>query len=110
MDMILMQDDKDNNKYPNKQLAIFTSTINELQFSYRYWDCINTQTFSSATGTLINANTNNQPSFISVPLQKNQPYPFVFYSNSQFRWPPVLINTPAYFFFLQYPFKKQALK
>ena len=110
MDMILMQDDKDNNKYPNKQLAIFTSTINELQFSYRYWDCVNTQTFSSATGTLINANTKNQPSFISVPLQKNQPYPFVFYSNSQFRWPPVLINTPAYFFFLQYPFKKQALK
>jgi Domain of unknown function (DUF4838) len=105
MDMILLQDPALNSKYANKQLAIYTSTLKEVQFSYRYGDCINTNSFTSATGVPLLVNTKNQPSIVRVPLAKNQQVPFIFYSNSQFRWPPVLINTAPYYFFLKYPVK-----
>jgi Domain of unknown function (DUF4838) len=106
MDMWLMQHQKEKNGYSNKNIAMYVPAVNDLKLSYRYWDCINTLGFTSASGNPLFVDPKNKSSQIKVPLRKDQQKNFIFYSNTQFRWPPVLINTAPCYFFLKYPIKQ----
>jgi hypothetical protein len=105
MNLILMQDQTEKNNYSNKKIAVFVPAVDELKYSYLYWDCINTISFTSATGSPLLINTQKPSDEISISLKKDQQNNFIFYSNSQYRWPPVLVNTAPYYFFLKYPLK-----
>ncbi|MEP7163982.1 MAG: DUF4838 domain-containing protein [Ferruginibacter sp.] len=105
MNGILMQDNSEKNYYPNKYLAFIAPATDSLYFANLYWSCNNTIHLHSGTGKDIPVNISRQPFLNSAAIPKSMQSGFIFYSNTVFRWPPVLKNTVPCYFFLKYPLK-----
>ena len=105
MNAILMQDFETKNPYPNKYLAFYAPPSDSIYFGNLYYGSKNTSSLYTASGKSIVVNSNTQTLYNSAAFPKNEKYHFIFYENSLFRWPPVLNNTPPYYFFLKYPLK-----
>ncbi|MEO6668252.1 MAG: DUF4838 domain-containing protein [Ferruginibacter sp.] len=105
MNTLLMQDIETKNPYPNKFLAFYAPQTDSIYFSNLYAGSKNTSNLYTPSGKPIAVYESKQTFYNSAAVPKNQKYPFMFYENSLFRWPPVLKNTAAYYFFLKYPLK-----
>ena len=105
MNGLLMQDNAPENAYPNKYLAFYAPPADSIYFSNIYVDSKNTSRFFSATGKMIFVRDDKEKFYNILAVPKNEPYPIIFYQNSQYRWPPVLNNTAPYYFFLKFPLR-----
>ena len=105
MNGLLMQDNSEKKSYSNKYLAFIAPSSDSLFFGNLYWNCNNTIRLHTRSGKDIPVNSNKQPFLNSAAIPKNLQNDFIFYSNTVFRWPPVLKNTVPCYFFLKYPIK-----
>ena len=104
MNGILLQDTTGKNDYPNKWLAFPAPAADSIYFSNLYWNCTNTISLFSSAGNNIPVNSSRQPFLNSASNPSKKQEGFIFYNNTTFRWPPVLMNTAPYYFYLKYPF------
>lgn len=105
MNGMLMQDNSEKKTFPNKYLAFLAPATDSLYFENLYWSCNNTIHLYTAAGKPIPVNSSRQPFLNAAAIPKDKRNGFIFFSNTVFRWPPVLKNTVPFYFFLKYPLK-----
>ena len=106
MNGLSLQDNAEKNDYPNKWLAFAAPVADSIYFRNLYWSCNNTISLFTDSGKPIPVNNSRQPYLNAAANPSPNHDGLIFFSNSVFRWPPVLINTAAYYFFLEYPVNK----
>ncbi len=105
MNGIVMQENPEKNNYPNKRIAFYVPAVDSIFFSNLYYGSSNTSRLYTVSGINIPVKENKQSFYNAAaipPVSKNS---FIFYENGVYRWPPVLKNTPPYYFFLKYDVK-----
>jgi hypothetical protein len=92
-------------KYANRYLACYAPLSDSLRFRNIMLSAKTPAAFYDGNGNKLPVKENVNLLYNSVALPPGQKVPVVFFDNSQYRWPPVLINTASYFFFLKFPLK-----
>ena len=101
---VLLRDDKQLS--PQSYLAFYVPSVDSISYRYTYPDCVNTISLYNNTGQEVKANFSGVPSNIVYQTTTTDRNNFMYYSNSLFRWPPLIKNVPPYYFFLRFPVKK----
>lgn len=105
MNGLLMQDHMNENTFPNRYIALLAPNADSLFFGNLYHDAFNKSRFYTSSGKTLPVveNKNAFQNAIAIPPAiRNQ---LIFYENATYRWPPVLKNTPPYYFFMRYPLR-----
>ena len=102
MNGLMLQDSS--KYYPNNQLAFIAPKTDSIYFRNAYYNVTNTVSLFNSAGKNIPVNNSRQP-FVNAAANPKSSPGFVFFSNSIFRWPLVLVNSPPVYFFLRFPLK-----
>ncbi|MFZ1529928.1 MAG: DUF4838 domain-containing protein [Ferruginibacter sp.] len=102
----VLQSTDENENYPNKYLGLYVPpNLDSLHFGLLYSNASNTFSFKSPTGKSLQVNTSRQPLLVTVKSSSERKNPFIYFSNTVYRFSPVLQNIPPYYFFLNKTFR-----